>query len=67
MDECILRVGGDDHHEFDHIYDEIDEDYFPCEIFQDDDADVLEAEKCHRTKKIYVRSICRYCGMSVER
>lgn len=63
MENCSLRtLTGEEHHEFIHIFDELEEDYFPCSIYEDDDADVIEAAKCHRTQKTYVKSICKFCG-----
>ena len=63
MSQCTRRMIDSTafyHHEFEHIYDEIDEDYFPVDIFEDDDEDIIEAQKCHRTSRTYIRSICKY-------
>jgi hypothetical protein len=67
MGKCIIRISGEDHHVFDHIYDEIEEDHFPVEVMEDDDVDVIEAQKCHRKEKTYVKSICKYCGKEIKR
>ena len=66
MNECILH-NGESHHEFEHIYDELEEDHFPCSIYETDDADTIEAEKCHRIQKTYIKTICKYCGLVIER
>jgi len=70
MSYCVPRRAGGysvDQHEFEHFYDEVDEEYFPVHVYMDDDEDVIESKKCHRAKKTYVKSICKHCGEILER
>lgn len=77
MEKCFIRnkwfmfrkVGSEDHHCFEHVYDHTHSESMPPtgRIKCNGDFTIIKDIKNRQDNKLYVKSVCKYCGMEIQR